>query len=410
MSKSLEERLKELEKGYENMPDFVSSDNIIKRVEKANKRSPWKRIYVTAGSVLAAGIAAVLVMSQPGIAPGDGNNKGVPGEAPEEDQKENSTEDSVPELSERQAAAFLNEWETSFLSLVDEADSDQKIDSYETTGEVQQYFEETMSQELAAWMTDAYFTNRDDGVYVIAKDGPTWFEESQPFEMEKESDTRFLVTQERNNELLGHVNMIYHLVYQDGQWVVHEIESEEANSSNRGANVIPDELSGPQQAALNQADTILQQLLSQDAERLASRVHPDKGLLFSPYVHIEEERAVVLEKNQVANFFTDDNVYEWGVYDGSGHSIEATPAAYYEEFIYHPDLSSPDEIVVGETKQRGNMQSNIREVFPEAAVVEYHVESEEEGGMDWKSVNIVLEQDEQGSWFVTAIVTNEWTI
>ncbi|RSL34065.1 hypothetical protein D7Z54_08130 [Salibacterium salarium] len=404
MSKSFEERMKELEEGYNDMPDTVSADQIIQNVESTKKKSSWRKIYTTGGGILAAGIAALLIMSQPGLSPGNGDSPPSASDNQEESQEMTSQQDEdTPALTRESAVELMNSYKESFVSLINETDN-QKIESYQTTDEVKQHFANTMSDELATWMTDSYFTEEDDGVYVIAKDGPTWFQEDQSFELEEVSEGHVKIVQERENELLGHVNMVYHASFQENQWVVDDIETNELGGSE-GEETSTDS----EDSIKDTAQTVLDLINSQDMGTLSTHVHPDKGVLFSPYVNIQED-ARVFQQEEVANFFDDDQEYEWGVYDGRGDTIELTPAEYYEEFIYEADLQNPDEVLVDERKQRGNMRNNIKDVFPDATVVEFHKEASENGGMDWVSLNLVFEDGPNGNWKLIAIVHDEWTI
>ncbi|MFZ4453083.1 hypothetical protein [Salibacterium aidingense] len=412
MSKSFEERMKELEDGYNCMPDSISPDQIIQGVEqKSKKKSYWKRIYTFGGGILAAGIAALLIISQPGMAPGTGDSNTAPSDESEEEQEAPSPEttqedeDDIPELTEEQAVEVMADYEDSFVSLINETNT-QRIESYETTEEVQQHFEETMSEELAEWMTDTYFREEDDGVYIIAKEAPTWLQENQQFELAEEAEGHVRIVQERNNEMLGHVEMTYHVVYDGSQWIVEDLESNEVDSDNTAGDNAGEENQDVEAAA----QSVVDYLISQDLTRLSELVHPAKGVLFSPYVNVKDD-AQVFQAGEIENFFQDEEQYVWGTQDGSGRTIEMTPSEYYEEYIYEADLSDPDEINVGEIEERSTMTNNIKDVFPEATVVEYYIEgSGENAEMSWSALNIVMEQDENGEWKVVAIVHDEWTI
>ncbi|MGY4690820.1 hypothetical protein [Salibacterium sp. K-3] len=420
MSKSFDERMKELEEGYENMPDSVSPDEIIQDVEqKTKKRTSWKRIYTFGGTLAAAGIAALLVMSQQSAAPGTEGSGDVPTDEREEEQieqpdteaedappEQGEEEASIPELTEERALEVMNAYRESFETLVNETDS-QRVESYQTLDEVQQHFEDVMSTDLAEWMTDSYFREGDDGVYVIAKDAPTWLQQDQSFELEQEAEDHVRIVQERDNEMLGHVEMIYHAVYDGSQWIVDEIETNELDSGNTAE----DNAGEGNEAAAAAAQSVVDYLISQDLTRLSELVHPEEGVLFSPYVHVDENEAQVFQPDEIETFFQDEQQYTWGTQDGSGRPIEMTPSAYYEEYIYDAGLSDPDEINVGETSQRGSMQNNIQDVFPEATIVEFYVEgSGESADMNWSALNVVVKQDESGEWKVVAIVNDEWTI
>ncbi|MBE4910544.1 hypothetical protein IMZ08_21125 [Bacillus luteolus] len=158
------------------------------------------------------------------------------------------------------------------------------------------------------------------------------------------------------------------------------------------------------------AQTILQLLKNKDMKTLSTHVHPDHGLLFSPYVYVYPEEAIKLKAAEVEGFFEDQEKYVWGVRDGSGEPIELTPSEYYEEFIYTHDYHTVDPII-DEVHQRGNALNNIKEVFPEATVLEFHVEGTEKySGMDWGSLNLVFQEDSNGVFYLVAIVRDQWTI
>jgi len=160
----------------------------------------------------------------------------------------------------------------------------------------------------------------------------------------------------------------------------------------------------------DQAHNIMESILNKDMDMLATYVHPTKGLLFSPYVYVNED-AVSFEKGEVAKLFDDEKEYQWGVYDGSGKPIKLTPEEYFEEFVYNPNYNQPNEILLDQQKQRGNMKNNINHFFQEAHVVEFHFEGTEENKeMDWESLNLVFQQHKQGSWKLVAIVHDQWTI
>jgi hypothetical protein len=158
------------------------------------------------------------------------------------------------------------------------------------------------------------------------------------------------------------------------------------------------------------AQTILHLLKNKDMKTLSKHVHPEHGLLFSPYVYVYPEDAILLKASEVENFLEDQEKYVWGTHDGSGEPIELTPSEYYEKFIYNLNYHTVDPII-NEVHQRGNAINNIKEVFPEATVVEFHVEGTEKySGMDWGSLNLVFQEDKNGVFYLVAIVHDRWTI
>lgn len=162
---------------------------------------------------------------------------------------------------------------------------------------------------------------------------------------------------------------------------------------------------------------IILALRDRNLEQLATFVHPDKGIRFSPYTYVRVQpespqgEDLVFDAGHVAHLFDDPTAYRWGWFDGSGESIDMTFGAYFERFVYDVDFVQPDVVGFGETIGHGNTINNIPEVYPDAVTVEYHLEGLDPqfAGLDWRSLRLVLEQ--VGSvWYLVGVVHDEWTI
>ncbi len=159
------------------------------------------------------------------------------------------------------------------------------------------------------------------------------------------------------------------------------------------------------------ATDVINLIKDKDTEALALRVHPEKGVRFSPYVSVREND-VVLTSEEFENIFTNKKIYLWGYSDGSGFPINATFSDYYKTFVYSSDFANAEEISYdGEIIGKGNTINNIRDFYPEGKVVEYHFSGFDEkyGGMDWQSLNLVFE-NKDGDWYLVAVVHDSWTI
>ncbi|UTR12337.1 hypothetical protein MM300_08620 [Evansella sp. LMS18] len=157
------------------------------------------------------------------------------------------------------------------------------------------------------------------------------------------------------------------------------------------------------------ADSVVIGLENEDFGTVATHVHPEKGVRFSPYGHVDTEEHLVFSREEVRNFMEDEEEYMWGTQDGSGHPIELTPAEYYEEYIYIRDFSrSAEEINYNEVESRGNTIVNVEEVYPDANFMEYYV-SEEEEDLNWAALILAFEKLD-GEWYLTGIAVDRWTI
>ncbi|MDF2836506.1 MAG: hypothetical protein K0Q63_2146 [Paenibacillus sp.] len=158
------------------------------------------------------------------------------------------------------------------------------------------------------------------------------------------------------------------------------------------------------------AAAAIEALKESDAERLKAYIHPAKGVLFSPYAHIDADKAVSFAAEEFPEE-TDDAKHVWGSYDGSGEPIELTFGDYYKKFVYDKDFANAEQIGYDKILGQGNTEPNIKDVYPGSYTVDYHFSGfdEEFKGMDWESLILVLEEH-QGGWYVCAIVHSQWTI
>lgn len=189
-----------------------------------------------------------------------------------------------------------------------------------------------------------------------------------------------------------------------------EIANDGASESKTDDNKNNQTNDEPKEVVQKNAEAVLKLLKAKDGEELSAYVHPEKGVLFSPYVYIESD-AVTFDKEKIKGFFEDTKTYTWGAQDGSGEPIELTPSEYEKIYIYNGDFEQADEITVDRVESRGNTIRNISKVFPNAHTVEYYIKgTEENDNMDWKALNLVFEQDAKGEWKLVAIVHDQWTI
>ncbi|MEV5030458.1 hypothetical protein [Paenibacillus sp. LPE1-1-1.1] len=177
------------------------------------------------------------------------------------------------------------------------------------------------------------------------------------------------------------------------------------DSNNNTDDDGPNEAATPDDAAAN----VMLALKESDMTTLKAYIHPDKGLLFSPYAHIDTASAKVFPAEGFPAL-TDTTVYHFGSYDGSGEPIDLTFQQYYDKFVYDKDFLEAETVGNDEIKGTGNMKVNIKEVFPDSYVMDYHFSGfdAQYEGMDWESLILVLEELD-GAWYVSAIVHSQWT-
>lgn len=166
----------------------------------------------------------------------------------------------------------------------------------------------------------------------------------------------------------------------------------------------------PAATAEETVNAIIGALQKQDIGTLSSYIHPEKGLLFSPYAHIEKETAMTFQAGELPAL-EDPAVYEWGSFDGSGEPISMTFGDYYKKFVYDQNFAEAEEVGRNEVLGQGNTLVNITEIYPDSTFFDYYFSgfNPEYGGMDWESLIVVLDKH-NGAWYACAIVHSQWTI
>ncbi|WP_077211931.1 hypothetical protein [Bacillus dakarensis] len=312
---------------------------------------------------------------------------------PEQSEKKDPVLEEPPEFNQEIAKNVMEQYKQLFTTIMDSAEDDGVITGFNSRTEVQAHLMKGMSESLASSLMERYIGEKEGRPYLIPTSAPVWLENDLPFQIERISDEHYKIVQEKENELIGHAVVTYHVKPRDAKWIVSQVDTKMLGLSI-------------EQLAL----MIVDGLKNQDMNRIADYVYPQKGLLFSPYVYIEDE-AIVFQKEEVSSLLENNSQYLWGYYDGSGDPIELTPKQYLEEILYAKPYENADEILVDDIQQRGNTINNVKEVFPQSKVVEYYLSgSEKYGGMDWASLLLVFEQDESGEWLLVAMVNDKWTI
>ncbi|WP_223811990.1 septum formation initiator family protein [Geobacillus sp. 46C-IIa] len=91
---------------------------------------------------------------------------------------------------------------------------------------------------------------------------------------------------------------------------------------------------------LSAALAIVEALKAKDMDRLAMYVHPDKGVRFSPYGHVDIANDVVFAKDELPSLMESSRIYRFGTFDGSGEPIMMTFSDYFQKFVYGGCLKS----------------------------------------------------------------------
>lgn len=120
------------------------------------------------------------------------------------------------------------------------------------------------------------------------------------------------------------------------------------------------------------SDLIIDSFLNEDMDSIAQFVHPEKGVPFSPYIYVEDD-AVIINKEDFSDMLNDDTIYKWGIYYGKGTPIELTGQDFYDEFLDMTPYVDPDNVLINDLQDRGNILNNVAEKFPNTKIIKFRL-------------------------------------
>lgn len=154
---------------------------------------------------------------------------------------------------------------------------------------------------------------------------------------------------------------------------------------------------------------ILSTLKSKDFIKFSNYIHPEKGITFSMYAHLDSKKDKHFTKQEFIKYVPTNIKFTWGEKDGTGNKLVLSIKDYMLEWVFRKDFMQ-GEYHLNSFKGRGNSINNLREIYPTFDFTENYLPgSEEYGEMDWNSLRFVFDKYE-GQYYLVAVVNNSWTI
>ncbi|MEL7626258.1 MAG: hypothetical protein AAGU15_05310 [Anaerolineaceae bacterium] len=193
----------------------------------------------------------------------------------------------------------------------------------------------------------------------------------------------------------------------EAQQQVNDLQAQVNALSTQVAQLQPT----PVQEGSNQglAATILPLLQAKDYTTLATFIHPQAGLRFSPQLFIHTETDLVFTREQVANFGSNRAIYTWGTHAAKGDAIEMSVGDYWDVYVI-PLNPGQDWVIVGKGEELPSIAiDNFFEVYPQGDFVDFlKPGTAEVGNLDWQLLRLVFEQAADGAWYLSGIIHDNW--
>lgn len=151
-------------------------------------------------------------------------------------------------------------------------------------------------------------------------------------------------------------------------------------------------------------------LANKDYASVINDIHPTRGVRFSMYAYVRPESDKVFSRAQFAQYLQQSKIrFTWGDLDGTGELL-VTPLPNYLETWVQADTFNNTPISINKVKPTGNMINNVKDIYPQADVVDFYRKgSEKYSGMDWRVLRLVFDEY-QGKRYLVAIISDQWTV
>lgn len=147
-----------------------------------------------------------------------------------------------------------------------------------------------------------------------------------------------------------------------------------------------------------------------DYEDLSELVHPDYGLVLSPYATVNLNTNLRFTPAEVADFSEKNEKQTWGLQADGSQPITLTVTDYMSKFVFDRDYTNSPLIGLNYIVRTGNSRENVTESFPGAQFVDLcYPGTAENEYTDWRILRLVFEPYED-TLRLTAIIHSEATI
>lgn len=157
---------------------------------------------------------------------------------------------------------------------------------------------------------------------------------------------------------------------------------------------------------MTNARSIIGYIRDKKFRELSMFVSPQHGISFSADGFINQED-INFSRNQLAGAWRDTTHYPFPLFRDDEERLLFSE--YYKAHIYNKDFASA-KIVEINTIRRGPTpgMNNIKEVYPDAAIVSFYIPAPPESELDWGSLHLVFVRDGMAS-YLRHIVHDRWT-
>lgn len=142
-------------------------------------------------------------------------NQGQPEKTQENRENDNASAEDTPKVP-------VEELSTKFEKrLYQDTEKNYKVKAFDSKQALIDHLAQIMREELANRYVNDYYKEKEDGLYIIPKDGPALLQPDQPYETEQ-TGNKATMTQSSENGLRGQYELTIQYRYKDDRWIMHD--------------------------------------------------------------------------------------------------------------------------------------------------------------------------------------------
>lgn len=148
-----------------------------------------------------------------------------------------------------------------------------------------------------------------------------------------------------------------------------------------------------------------------DYVTLASMVHKEKGVRFTPFSTVNLENDLILTYEKIKNLETSKDTHSWGISPTTGSAILLPISSYFEQYVCPLSYSKAPYIAIDSVLISGNALENTSDAYPDCRFVDFTYRSIDPdlSGLDWSSLKLVFEFCDD-AWYLVGVVHSVWTL
>ena len=163
-----------------------------------------------------------------------------------------------------------------------------------------------------------------------------------------------------------------------------------------------------EQSWKDQNNEILEALKTQDYDKFATFIHPEKGVTFSMYAYIQPKKDKHFTKEEFLQYAQSNIKFTWGEQDGTGDLLQQSISDYLTKWVFKKDFTK-SEYAFNSFVKSGNSLNNLKEIYPDTQFTENYIPGTAEfAEMNWNVLRFVFEEIERKPYLV-AVINDEWT-